>query len=84
MSHHEQVKHLDPSWQNNSRSIAESYMDRYTRTPSEFWANRLEEIGIPVDHYSNEISEPETNLYQIEGTEDELIEHSIMNPGHIY
>jgi hypothetical protein len=51
-----------PSWQNNSREIAKSYEEAFTRCPCDYHAQKLESIGYTVDFLStdwgNDFEEP--------------------------
>lgn len=43
------LKEFPPSTVNSSREIIKYALDKFKKTPSMYWAKRLEEYGVDVD-----------------------------------
>lgn len=47
------LKDYPPSYVNNSREIVKYYLEKFKKSPSMYWANKLESLGVIVDFDNN-------------------------------
>lgn len=48
------LKDYPSSYTNNSREIIKYYLDKFKKSPSMYWANKLESVGVIVDFDNND------------------------------